>query len=55
LTRRDALIGAGKIAAGAAIVSVGAGSLVTSASAKKPAAFLWGYKKIDPQSAGNVA
>jgi hypothetical protein len=55
LTRRDALIGAGKIAAGAAIVTVGAGSLVTTASANKPAAFPWGYKKIDPQVAGDVA
>jgi len=55
LSRRDALIGAGKLAAGAAIVTAGVHGLITPASASKPAAFPWGYKKIDPQLAGNIA
>ena len=55
LSRRDAIIGAGKLAAGAAIVTAGAHGLITPASASKPAAFPWGYKKIDPQLAGNIA
>ena len=55
LSRRDAIIGAGKLAAGAAIVTAGVNGLITPASASKPAAFPWGYKKIDPQLAGNIA
>ena len=39
LSRRDAIIGAGKLAAGAAIVSVGANSIISPASAKQPAAY----------------
>ena len=35
LSRRDALIGAGKLAAGAAIVTAGVHGLITPASASK--------------------
>ena len=54
LSRRDALIGAGKVAAGAAIVSLGASRLITTAEAKT-ASFPWGYKKLDLQEVGEIA
>ncbi len=54
LTRREAIINAGKIAAGAAVVSVGAQSLITPARATT-ASFPWGYKKLDLQEVGDIA
>jgi len=54
LSRRDALLGAGKIAAGAAIVSLGASRIISTAEAKS-ASHPWGYKKIDPAEAGRIA
>ena len=54
LTRREALITVGKIAAGAAVVSVGAQSLITPARATT-ASFPWGYKKLDLQHVGDLA
>ena len=54
LSRRDALIGMGKIAAGAVIVSAGTSALITPAKAKT-AQFPWGYKKLDLQEVGDIA
>ena len=54
LTRREAIINAGKIAAGAAVVSVGAHSLISPARATTPS-FPWGYKKLDLQQVGDLA
>ncbi len=54
LSRRDAIIGAGKIATGAAILSVGASGLLTPAKVKA-ASFPWGYKKLDLQEVGDIA
>jgi hypothetical protein len=55
MSRREALTGACKVAAGAAVLSLGGSGLVATAAAKKSAAFPWGYKKIDPQVAGEIA
>ncbi|MBU0730245.1 MAG: C-GCAxxG-C-C family protein [Proteobacteria bacterium] len=55
LSRREALIGAGKLAVGAAVLTLGTSGVVTTVLANKPATFPWGYKKIDPQEAGNIA
>ena len=52
LSRREMLIGTGKIAAGAAIVSVGVGATGLFANAeasKEPPPTPWGYTKLDPQ------
>ena len=54
LSRREALIGAGKVAAGAAIVSAGASQLVTRAEAS-PANVPYGYKKLDLNHVGEIA
>ena len=54
LSRREALIGAGKVAAGAAIVTAGASQLVKSAHASA-AKFPWGYKKLNLQEVGDIA
>ncbi len=55
MSRREALIGAGKIAAGAAIVTAGASSLFTPGKAEA-SKFPWGYKKItDLQHVGEIA
>jgi len=54
LSRRDALIGMGKIAAGAVIVSAGTSALITPAKVKA-AQFPWGYKKLNPQEVGDIA
>ena len=54
ISRRDALIGVGKVAAGAAIISAGATSLIKAAPARA-AQFPWGYKKLDVQQVGDIA
>lgn len=54
VTRREALIGAGKVAVGAAIVTAGASSLITPNKAFA-AKFPWGYKKLDLQEVGEIA
>jgi len=54
ISRREVLIGAGKVAAGAAIVSVGASGLVAPRSIKA-AQFPWGYTKLDVQHVGDIA
>jgi len=54
ISRRDVLIGAGKVAAGAAIVSVGAAGLIRPAGVKA-AQFPWGYTKLDIQQVGDIA
>ncbi|OGR04849.1 MAG: hypothetical protein A2511_15365 [Deltaproteobacteria bacterium RIFOXYD12_FULL_50_9] len=55
VSRRDALIGAGKIAAGAAIVTMGAAALISRAEAKEAVPLPWPYQKIDPKEAGQIA
>ena len=54
LTRREAIINAGKIAAGAAVVTAGAQTLITPAIAKT-ASHPWGYTKLDLQEVGDIA
>lgn len=49
-SRRELLIGTGKLAAGAAVVGVGASALVNSANASEGAPETpWGYVKLDPE------
>ncbi|OGQ95953.1 MAG: hypothetical protein A2521_02795 [Deltaproteobacteria bacterium RIFOXYD12_FULL_57_12] len=55
ISRREAIIGAGKFAAGAAIVTLGAQVLPARVKAATPAAWPWGYKKLDVQEVGNLA
>lgn len=55
VSRRDALIGAGKIAAGAAIVTMSASGLISRAEAKEATPLPWPYQKIDPKEAGQIA
>jgi len=57
ISRREALVGSGKVAAGAALLSYGAASLFTPAMAmaKETVKFPWGYTKIDPAEAGAIA
>jgi hypothetical protein len=54
ISRRDALLGVGKVAAGAAILTLGTSKLIGGTQARA-ATFPWGYKKIDPQEAGRIA
>lgn len=54
ISRREALIGAGKVAAGAAIATVGARILMPAAEARA-AVFPWGYKKLDLEQVGEIA
>ncbi len=54
ISRRDLLVGAGKVAAGAAIVSVGASGLIRPGKTEA-AQFPWGYKKLDLQEVGDIA
>jgi hypothetical protein len=54
ISRRDVLIGAGKVAAGAAIVSAGVSGLVLP-ERSRAAQFPWGYKKLDLQEVGDIA
>jgi hypothetical protein len=53
LSRRELMLGTGKVAAGAAIATVGGLGLISGAQAK--AAYPWPYKKINPQKAGEIA
>jgi hypothetical protein len=55
VSRREALIGVGKIAASAAIVSIGASCFMAKAEAKEAAPLPWPYEKIDPKEAGQIA
>ncbi len=52
ISRRDVLIGAGTIAAGAAVLSVGATSFVSNAKASGAA---YAYKKLDLDEVGRIA
>jgi hypothetical protein len=54
ISRRQLLTGAGKAAAGLAIVSAGALSLASGASAKE-APYPFGYKKLDPKKVADLA
>lgn len=54
ISRRDALIGAGKVAAGAVLISAGTTSLISPAPAFA-ATFPWGYKKLALQHVGEIA
>ncbi len=54
ISRRQLLSGAGKIAAGLAVTSAGALSLGCSAEAKA-ATYPFGYKKLDPKKAADIA
>ncbi len=57
ISRREMLARAGKIAAGAAGISIisSRGMNLTSRAEAKPATFPWGFKKIDPARAGKIA
>lgn len=56
LSRRQLITGAGKIAAGAALVGACGSSLVTRASASTDAdAYPWPYKKLDPAKTAAIA
>ncbi|MCF6291558.1 MAG: C-GCAxxG-C-C family protein [Desulfobacterales bacterium] len=54
MSRRGLLVNAGKIAAGAAVISVGARELIRPAQASA-AAWPYGYTKLDPQEVGDLA
>lgn len=54
LSRREALIGAGKIAAGAAVVSAGASGLLSPQEAEA-SSWPYGYKKLNLQHVGEIA
>lgn len=54
-SRREVLIGTGKLAAGAAVVGVGASALVNSANASSAPATPWGYVKLDPETIAQSA
>lgn len=58
LSRRDLIINAGKLAVGAvgiAAVSAGGLDLLSKAEAKGAAKYPWGYKKVDPDKAAQIA
>jgi hypothetical protein len=55
LSRRQLLSGAGKVAAGLAVVSAGGLGIVSGADAAKGAAYPWPYKKLDPKHVGHLA
>jgi len=55
-SRRELLIGTGKLAAGAAVVSVGASALINNANASSgPQPTPWGYVKLDPAKVAQAA
>ncbi len=54
LSRRELLLGAGKVAAGAAILSLGAGAGIKSAEAYEYAS-AYKYAKLDPKEVGDIA
>lgn len=55
-SRRELLIGTGKLAAGAAVVSVGASALINRANASSgPQQTPWGYVTLDPEKVAEAA
>lgn len=54
ISRRGVLVNAGKVAAGAAVISVGAKGLIMPATAHATP-IPWGYKKLDLQHVGEIA
>ncbi len=55
-SRRELLVGTGKLAAGAAVVSIGASALLGRANASEgPQQTPWGYVKLDPQKVADSA
>jgi hypothetical protein len=54
ISRRDLLSGAGKAAAGLAIVSVGGLAISSNAEADKQE-YPWPYKKLDPKASAEIA
>jgi len=55
-SRRELLIGTGKLAAGAAVVGVGASALINNANASSgPQPTPWGYVKLDPAKVAQAA
>lgn len=55
VSRREALIGVSKIAAGAAIIATGMPGLISQSEAKETTPLPWPYEKIDPKEAGQIA
>jgi hypothetical protein len=56
ISRRDVLTGAGKLAAGAALVSAGGLTVFSNAEAVKSGKkYPWPYKKLDPKRAADIA
>lgn len=55
LTRRQIITGAGAIAAASAVGAVGGSSVVKSAMAAEEKGYPYGYKKMDPQKAAEIA
>lgn len=56
ISRRDILTGAGKLAAGAALVSASGLTVFSAAEAVKSGAnYPWPYKKLDPERAADIA
>ena len=54
ISRRELLSGAGKAAAGLAIVSAGGLGIVSDAEAKRQK-YPWPYKKLDPKPSAKIA
>lgn len=55
-SRRELLVGTGKLAAGAAVVSIGASAFLNNANAAaEPQQTPWGYVKLDPQKVADSA
>ncbi|MCK5339788.1 MAG: C_GCAxxG_C_C family protein [Desulfobulbaceae bacterium] len=56
VSRRQMLVGAGKMAAGAAVLSAGLTTVISKAGADTgPMPTPWGYKKLDPQKVADAA
>jgi hypothetical protein len=53
MSRRDLMLGTGKVAAGAAIATIGGLGLFSGAQAK--AVYPWPYKKVNPDKAAEIA
>lgn len=54
LSRRDLLIGAGKLAAGVTVLSA-SGLIVSEADARKKPKYPWAYKKLNPDKVAEIA
>lgn len=54
VSRRGLLIGAGKVAAGAAIITAGGLTLVSETEARETK-YPWPYKKLDPEKVARIA